>query len=166
MTDISTNASGLYIEKESGFYEFEATPGVAHLVVTVGSAQTPMERIIAVFKCVADVGVPVFLAKLHGHEVSFAVEGRHLPTVEGALTNAGYSFRSRHDLAVLTVRTETLEDLTGLMVRIADALQLAGARMYGLGDSHSSVQCLVDGHRVEAALKQLQVLFSRGAVHA
>ncbi len=154
----------MYIERESGFFHFDATHDVAHVIVSVGGTEGRAERVIHVFRIVAEAGVPVFLAKLHGHEISFAVEAKRLQDVERALQVGGYSYRARRDLAIVTVHTGTLRDLTSVMVRIADALQLAGARMYGAGDSHSSVQCLIDGHRAEAALNQLRTTFGGEAV--
>jgi len=154
------------IEREGGFFDFEATQGVAHVVVHVGPESGRTERVLKVFRVVADAGVPVFLAKLHGSEVSFAMNKEHLTAAEEALAANEFTYRSRQDLAVVTIRTDTLQDLTGIMVRIADALQLAGARMYGVGDSHSSVQCLIDGHRVPAALEQLRAAFAREVGHA
>lgn len=148
-----------YLERESGVYGFEATYNVAHVIVAVGHEDGRTQRVIRVFRLVADAGIPVFLAKLHGHEVSFAVEASRLAEVERALTAAGYSLRTRRDLAIVTIHAGTLQDLTGVMVRIADAFQRAGARMYGSGDSHSSIQCLTDGHRAEPALAQLRSVF-------
>ena len=168
MTNPSNTEQKTYkdIEKEGGFFDFDATHGVTHVVVDVGPEAGRTERILKVFRVVADAGVPVFLAKLHGSEVSFAMNKEHLTTAAHALAASGFSYRSRQDLAVVTIRTDTLQDLTGVMVRIADALQLAGARMYGVGDSHSSVQCLIDGHRVQAALEQLRAAFAREVGHA
>jgi aspartokinase len=159
MNSRSTASKGVYIERESGVYDFDADYGVAHVNVTVGPPEGRTERTTKVFRTVADAGVPVFLAKLHGHEVSFAVEEERLGDVEGALKAAGLAYRSRRDLAIVTVHVGTMNDVTGIMVRIADALQLAGARMYGVGDSHSSVQCLIDGRDAQAALVQLMSAF-------
>ena len=49
----------------------------------------------------------------------------------------------------------SMRDLSGVMVAIADSLFSVGARLYGTGDSHNSVQCLIDGERVPDATKAL-----------
>lgn len=166
MTMANSEMAETYIERESGFYDFEASEGVAHVIVTVGPPEGRLERTLTALSAVAEAGVPVFLAKLHGNEISFAVDRDSLATVERALAGKGMTYRSRRDLAIVTVTTNTMRDLTGMMVRIADALQAAGARMYGVGDSHSSVQCLIDAQWVEPALRQLRAAFSQDNAHA
>lgn len=148
-----------HFERETGVYDVNVTQAVAHVNVAVGPAEGRADQAVRVFRTVADAGIPVFLAKLHGHEVSFAVEASTLSEAERALAQAGFVFRARRDLAIVTVHASTMRDLTGVMVKIADALQIAQARMYGAGDSHSSVQCLIDGHRAEAAVAQIRVAF-------
>jgi aspartate kinase len=149
----------LYFERETGVYDVDVTDAVAHVIAAVGPPEGRAERVVRLFRAVADAGIPVFLAKLHGQEVSFAVEAERLSDVERVLAGTGYAYRARRDLAIVTVHASTMRDLTGVMVRIADALQLAQARMYGAGDSHSSVQCLIDGHSASAALNRLKAAF-------
>lgn len=148
-----------HLERETGVYHIDITRSVAHVIVAAGEETKRAENVVAIFGCVARAGVPIFLAKLHGHEVSFAMEADRLADVEGALTDAGHAYRTLRDLAIVTVHANTMRDLTGVLVRIADALQLAGSRMYGAGDSHSTVHCLIDGHRSDAALLQLRHAF-------
>jgi len=155
-------ANHVHFERQTGVYDVDVTEAVAHVIAAVGPPEARGERTLRLLRSVADASVPIFLAKLHGHEVSFAVEAGRLADVERVLTADGYEFRARRDLAIVTVHASTMRDLTGVMVRIADALQLAQARMYGAGDSHSSVQCLIDGHRVSAALGQLRTAFGVG----
>jgi aspartokinase len=125
----------------------------------VGDEEGRSARIEALFGALAAAHIPVFLIKLHGQAVTFSVEAGDADQAERALTGAGFPYRTRRDLAIITVHAGTMRDLIGIMVRIADALQIAQARVYGVGDSHSSVQCLIDGYRADAAVRQLRTAF-------
>ena len=59
-----------------------------------------------------------------------------------------------------------MRDLTGVMVDIADSLQSAGARLYGVGDSHNTVQCLIDAAQLDPAVKALRRTFRLKGAHA
>jgi aspartate kinase len=137
---------------------------LAHAVVPVGSDeggdQSRTGRILHVLRTVADQSVPIFLIKLHRGAITFALESAHVPRLESCLGAEGYDFKVRHDLVLLTILASSMRDLTGVMVQIADALSQAGARLFGVGDSHNSVQCLIDGEHVESALAQLQEVFA------
>lgn len=163
MTDLPpAHPRHVYFERERGVYDVDVTASVAHVAATVGDEA---ERIETLFRILADAAIPVFLVKLHGQAATFCVEGSQVERAETALTGAGFPFRTRRDLAIITVHAGTMRDLIGIMVRIADALQVAQARMYGVGDSHSSVQCLIDGYRAEAAVRQLRSAFCLEAPH-
>jgi aspartokinase len=155
----------VFFERERGVYDVDVTASVAHVVATVGDESGRAARTQSLFRALADAAIPVFLVKLHGQAVTFCIETAELEHAERVLTDAGFTFRTRRDLAIVTVHAGTMRDLIGIMVRIADALQLAQARMYGVGDSHSSVQCLIDGYRADAAVKQLRSAFHLEARH-
>ncbi len=146
-------------ERERGVHSVDVTASVAHVAAAVGAEENQPARIQAMFRVLADASVPVFFVKLHGQDVTFCVEADRLDDVERVLEGAGFACRTRRDLAIVTVHAGTMRDLIGIMVRIADALQMAQARMYAVGDSHSSVQCLIDGDRTTAAVKQLKAAF-------
>jgi len=146
-------------ERERGVYDVDVAANVAYVSATVGNEAGRSERTLALFAALGKAGIPVFLIKLHGQVVTFSVEESKVECTERVLTDAGFPFHIRRDLAIVTVLAGTMRDLIGIMVRIADALQLAQARMYGVGDSHSSVQCLIDGYRAEAAVRQLRTAF-------
>jgi len=146
-------------ERERGVYQILVTRGVAHFVVEVGADDERTGRLARVFRALADASIPIFLIKLHHSAVSFAVEGARVPDVERCLRDLGLASASRRDLALLSIIASSMRDLTGVMVSIADALQEASTRLFGVGDSHNSVQCLIEGARVEPALAQLRLAF-------
>lgn len=166
MSSEASERRQLSIERERSVFEVDVTRDVGHVRVVVGDPHGRDERTRLLLRAVADAGVPIFLAKLHGQEVSFATEARRLSEVEQVLAEQGFDYRMRRDLALVTVTSGGLPDRTVMMVRIADALHVAGARMYGVGDSHSSVQCLIDGEHAEAAAAQLRSALGAAATHA
>src|SRR5204863_3871860 len=116
-------------------------------------------RILQVFRVLADADVPVFLIKMHRTAVTLAVAGADLADAEQALQQAGLKAETRRDLALIAVRAASMRDLHGVMVEIADAVHTAGARLYEIGDSHNSVQCLIQADRVQEALEALRQTF-------
>lgn len=146
-------------ERERGVYDLRITPDVAHIVVKVGRDDGRTDRVERVFHTLAEENVPLFLIKLHHSAVSFAVAGKQVAHVEKCMRGVAFDCLVRPNLVLISIVASSMRDLTGVMVRIADALQEAGARLYGTGDSHNSVQCLIDGSRADAAVEQLRLAF-------
>jgi aspartokinase len=153
-------------ERERGVYHIAVNPDIGHVVVKVGSADDRTQRLQSIFQILADHQIPIFLIKLHRGAVTFAVEGARMHEVEDCLKGVAIDCSTRRNLAQISVVASSMRDLTGVMVSIADSLQRAGARLYGVGDSHNSVQCLVDGEHVRAALTELNDTFGLGEWHA
>lgn len=151
-------------ERERGVYDVEVVHDIGHVVVKVGSEADRNDRIARLFRQVADKGVPIFLIKLHRSAVSFAVRGDALERVEALLSSEGTSYRARRDLALVNIIASSMRDLIGVMVRIGDALQRANARVFATGDSHNSVQCLIEEERIPQAVRELRAEF--GLEHA
>lgn len=149
----------LTFERERGVYDLLVARDLAHVVVTVGDDDERTGRVLRTFRTLADESIPVFLIKLHRTAVSFAVEASHVPHVEQCLRDVAFECAARPNLALVTIVATSMRDLTGVMVRIADSLQRAGARLYGVGDSHNTVQCLVAGEHIEAAVRELERTF-------
>jgi aspartokinase len=153
-------AKHVSFERDRGVYQVLVTQGLAHAVVTVGADEQRTDRLLRVFRTLADESIPIFLVKLHHTEVSFALEEAQIPLVESCLAAQGFEISTRRNLVLLTVVASSMRDLTGVMVSIADSLQEAGARLFGVGDSHNSVQCLIDGARLLPAISKLKETFS------
>jgi aspartokinase len=149
----------IHFERERGVYRLLVTRSLAHAVVTVGADGERGDRLLRVFQALAHENIPIFLIKLHRTAVTFAVESVHVPRVEACLSPIALECVTRPYLALVTVVASSMRDLTGVLVSIADSLQEAGARLYGVGDSHNSVQCLIEEAHVEAALQQLKETF-------
>ncbi len=153
-------------ERERGVYDVRVEQDVAHLVVRVPAGDdrnAAMSRILATLSA---SGIAIFLTKLHSDSLTFAVAGTSADAAETALTSAGYECDTRRQLAIISVIAASIRDLTGVLVQIIDALRLSGAKIEAVGDSHNSVQCLIDGSHVEAAAAGLRAEFHLEADHA
>jgi len=159
----SSTTKPVTFERERGVYDLRVTPDLAHVVVKVGLEPERTARIQKVFAALAERSIPIFLIKLHRTAVTFAVAESQLSDVETCLQNVAEGLRARRDLALVTVIASSMRDLTGVMVNIADSLQQAGARIYGVGDSHNSVQCLIEESRSKKALAELRDAFDLGS---
>ncbi len=146
-------------ERERGVYRVELTRGLAHAAVIVGDGPDRTERIQRVLAAIAEARIPIFLIKLHRDCITFGVEDGRLDAVERCLGEAAADCTAQRDLAMVTVLATSMSDLTGVMVSIADSLQSASARLIGVGDSHNSVQLLIDGARADEAVAALESAF-------
>jgi aspartate kinase len=146
--------SKVSFERERGVYAIQVTRDVAHAVIHVGESDRT-RQIVHVFRILARADVPVFLIKHHRTAITLALAGTLLPRAESVLSESGISFRTRRDMALVTVRAAQMRELSGIMVAIADALAEAGATLFDTGDSHNSVQCLIDAERTSQAVESL-----------
>src|SRR2546429_593013 len=85
----------LHLERDRGVYRIDSIDGLAHVVVEVGREDDRSTRISRVFRTLGDAEIPVFLIKLHGSAVTFAVEARHVGSVESALSGIAVDCSSR-----------------------------------------------------------------------
>lgn len=154
-----TSRREVSFERERGVYDVRVTPEVAHVAVEFPGEEGHPENDLRVFRALADASIPIFLIKLHRTAVTFAVAETHVPEVEACMDQLAYPCTVRRDLAIVSVIASSMRDLIGVMASIADALSEAGARTYAIGDSHNSVQCLIDGQHVEAAVERLRFTF-------
>jgi aspartate kinase len=134
-------------------------PGFAHASVTITDGFDRPERVQRVLDILSDARIPIFLIKLHRDAITFGLAGQDLPAVEQRLAEATEVFSARTNLARVNVMATNMSDLTGVMARIADALQAAGVHLFGVGDSHNTVQLLIDGSRAEMAVTELKAAF-------
>jgi aspartokinase len=146
-----TQTANLSFERERGVYALQVMRDVAHAVISVGDDSQRVSRIVQVLRLLAGADIPVFLVKLHRTAITLAFAGVDIPKTESALTEAGFRATIRRDLVVVSVRAASMRDLSGIMVEIADTLSNIGARFYETGDSHNSVQCLIEEARVPEA---------------
>jgi aspartokinase len=147
-------------ERERGVYDVLSQRDLAHAVVPVREDETRSDQILHVLRTISSRSIPIFLIKLHRGAITFAVESASIPELESCLRSEGYEFRVRQELVLLTILATSMRDLTGVMVQIADALSQVKARLFGVGDSHNSVQCLIDGEHADAAVRQLREVFA------
>src|SRR5258708_15284952 len=151
-------------ERERGVYDVRVTSGLAHVVAGVGTDDDRIHRMQRVFQALAKHEIPIFLIKLHRSAVTFAVNEDLVSSVEQSLQGVALACRARKNLALITVIASSMRDLTGVMVSIADSLQSSKTKLFGSGDSHNSVQCLIDGDHVDASVKQLYETFGLGEI--
>jgi aspartokinase len=146
-----SQSAHISFERERGVYALEVVQDVMHAVIEVGADDSRTGRIQRVFTLLAGAGVPVFLIKMHSSAVTLAFAGADRENALKALAADGLSSNIRGGLALIVVRAASMRDLHGVMVHIADALFAAGARLYETGDSHNSVQCLIEAEHISAA---------------
>jgi aspartokinase len=149
----------LTFERGRGVYRVDTLHGIAHVVVSVGEDEGRAGRIQQILRTLADEQIPIFLIKIHRTAVSFAVEDHRVEPARECLCNVAGECRTLPSLSLVTVTAASMRDLNGIMVTIGDALQRAGARIYGIGDSHDTIQCLVETERADAAVGELERAF-------
>lgn len=148
------------IERNRGVYGIRVTRNIAHMIVPIENSEDRNEQILHILKILAKARVPIFLVKLHKLAVSFGLADYDLPRAEKALQTPKLEFINRSDLALVAIIASSMRDLSGVMVQISDALGRAGATLYETGDSHSSVQCLIEENRTDDAAQKLREAFS------
>jgi aspartokinase len=156
-TIIST--SNVSFERERGVSGLTVIRDVAHLVIHTGDDNGRSDRILQVFRFLSSIDVPVFLIKLHRTRLTMAMAGRDLQRAHDVLQSTGMEVVARRDLALVAIRAASMRDLHGVIIMIADALFEAGAQILEIGDSHDSVQCLLEVGKIAEAVSCLRATF-------
>ena len=154
-----SSTSNVSFERERGVSGLTVIRDVAHLVIHTGDDAGRMDRILQVFRILAGINVPVFLIKMHRTRVTMAMAGRDLQRAHQALEATGMQVATRRDLGLVAIRAASMRDLHGVIIMIADALFEAGAQILEIGDSHDSVQCLLEVDRIADAITCLRSKF-------
>lgn len=150
----------LSFERERGVYSLLVTHDVAHCVVSIGQDEAQRtERNLHVFQMLTEAGIPILMIKLHRTAVSFGVAERFVERTAAVFDGTDFKIKTRHGLGMVAVKAASMRDVSGIMVDIADALYEADAQMYGTGDAHDTVQCLIDADRMDALVTQLRAVF-------
>jgi aspartokinase len=162
LPESTTSASKVSFERGRGVSGLTVIRDVAHLVIQTGGDSDRNDRILQVLRSLADVNVPVFLIKLHRTHVTMALAGRDLQRAHDALASTEMEVTARRDLALVAIRAASMRDLHGVIMMIADALFEAGAQILEVGDSHDSVQCLLEASKIGDAVECLVSKFNLG----
>jgi aspartate kinase len=155
----ATRGPKVSFERERGVYAIHVTRDIAHVIVYLGTDGVRSDRIQRVFRTMADAGTSIFLVKLHRRAVSFALVAADVSHASEALRALGLDTKTRVNLASVAVLAASMRAVSGVMVDISDSLFAVGARLYGTGDSHDSVLCLIEAERVDAAVDRLCEVF-------
>ncbi len=160
-------SANVSFERERGVSGLTVIRDVAHLVIHTGDDTGRTDRILQVFRFLAGINVPVFLIKMHRTRLAMAMAGRDLSRAQQVLESTGMQVEARRDLALIAIRAASMRDLHGVIMMIADALFEAGAQIYEIGDSHDSVQCLLELSKIPEAVACLRRMFGleASAVH-
>lgn len=154
-----TSANKVSFERVRGIYALHVTHDVAQAIVNLGDESQRSVSILEVFRALSEANVPIFLIKLHRTAVTFAVAGTDLQQANQTLEKLGLEVSTIRGLALLVVRASSMRDLHGVVIEIVDALHAVGARLYETGDSHDSVQCLIEADYVKPAIASLTEMF-------
>lgn len=158
-----SSTSNVSFERERGVSGLTVIRDVAHLSIQTGDDAGRTDRILQVFRFLADINVPVFLVKLHRTWLTMAMAGTDLQRAQQAIEPTGLHATIRRDLGLVAIRAASMRDLHGVIIMIADALFEAGAQILEIGDSHDSVQCLLEAERLPDALNSLRSKFDLDA---
>ncbi len=161
-TTLSRNTPVTF-ERERGVQAVKVQRNIAHFIVAVGSDEHRTQRILSVFKALAAQYIPIFLIKLHRTVITFAVRGEFAAVANEAIRPLTFEVTTRHDLALVTVGATQMRDLSGVMAQIAEAIYSAAARLIETGDSHNTVQCLIDSNHLVDAVEELRNVFHLAA---
>lgn len=142
-------------ERERGVYALQLVRDVAQGIVSVDDDAARNSRILHAFRALAASDVPVFLIKLHSTVITLAFAGSDTARTEQALAGAGLRATTRRDLAVVIVCANLVQDVSSIMVTIADALYSAGVPLLETSDSHNAVHCLIEERRSGEAIAAL-----------
>jgi len=154
-----SNSARVSFERERGVYGVTIMRDVAHLVISTGDEVGRTDRILQVFRILAEINVPVFLIKMHRNRITMAMAGTDLERAGQAIEATGMQITTRRDLALVGIRAASMRDLHGVIIKIADALFEAGAQILEIGDSHDSVQCLLEASKIADAVASLRRTF-------
>ena len=160
---VKSTTSNVSFERERGVSGLTVIRDVAHLVIYTGDDTGRTDRILQVFQSLANINVPVFLIKMHRTRLTMAMAGRDLQRAHLALEATGMQIATRRDLGLVAIRAASMRDLHGVIIMIADALFEAGAQILEIGDSHDSVQCLLEVEKIADAVTSLRAKFSLDA---
>ena len=150
-----TKTPNVSFERERGVYAIQMTPDVAHTIIGIGEVADRSGYISTALKTLASANIPIFLVKLHKSAVTLALSGTDVVQAETALKAEGFDAKTRRDLSLVVVRAASMRDMAGVMVAISDALSAADAHLFETGDSHNSVQCLIEAGRAAVAAVEL-----------
>ncbi|HLJ54392.1 MAG TPA: hypothetical protein VKT77_05080 [Chthonomonadaceae bacterium] len=154
-----SSSPNVSFERERGVSGLTVIRDVAHLAINTGDEAGRSDRILQVFRLLARADVPVFLIKLHRTRLTMALAGKDLQRAHEALQPLDVHVATRRDLGLVAVRAASMRDLHGVIIMIADALFEAGAQIHEIGDSHDSVQCLLEAGKLADALDCLRAKF-------
>ncbi|MCL5283892.1 MAG: hypothetical protein M1330_04170 [Armatimonadetes bacterium] len=146
-------------ERGRGVQAVKVQRNIAHFIVAVGSDAHRSQRILSVFKAMAAQHIPIFLIKLHRTVITFAVRGEFAAVANEAIQPLAFEVTTRNDLVLVTVEATQMRDLFGVMAQIAEAIYSADARLIETGDSHNTVQCLIDSSHLVEAVEALRNVF-------
>ncbi len=159
----SARGSRVSFERARGIYALHVTRDVAHARIQLNDTDERISATSAVLNLLAKADIPIFLIKLHKSGITFALAGSDLSRAEAELSRLNLSVTTRRDLAVVAIIAGSMREFSGIMTDISDALLTAGATIYETGDSHDSVQCLIEAERLSDSITCLLETFDLGA---
>jgi aspartokinase len=140
------------IEQSGERTQIVRRPGVTSIVVYTKTGSADLSE---VFGALAESQISVMVMQLGEGCASFVVDSSLREPARVALERLGKEFRLSDNRTILSIRTNNMREASGIMYRIALALRRAEAKVDLIGDSYSSVSCLIDDSTVERAYQEL-----------
>ncbi len=150
-----TRGPRVSFERARGIYALHVTRDVAHAKVQLKECDERIGATTSILNALAKANIAIFLIKLHKSGLTFALAGSNLSRAEATLSHFDVAVTTRRDLAVVAIIAGSMREVSGIMTDISDALLTAGATIYETGDSHDSVQCLIEEDRLNDSISRL-----------
>jgi len=124
-------------------------------IVIKNDEQSSSVRDLDVFDVLAENGISLDLINVDPDRRAFIVRRDQADRAEELLRNLGLTPRLRHNCAKVSVVGMGMRGVPGVMANVVRALTDAGIQILQCADSHVTISCLIDGTRVQEALRAL-----------
>jgi aspartate kinase len=132
--------------------------GLAQIVVRTDL----VERVLPIFRNLAEGGISVDLINVSPEAKSFCVEERKAGQAEAILRDLGLEPVVRRGCAKVSVVGSGMRGRPGVMATVAEALSGAGVEILQTADSHVTISCLLEATYLQAAVQALHDAFGLG----
>jgi len=143
-------------EKDRGVTHLSARRGVAKITVHVAD---PGEAMGGVFRALADARVNVYLIKIGGDRIEFALDSPHLKGALAVMEAERLRYSLARECALVSLVAPSMRDLSGVLWRFMGTLREAGTEVLELSDAYNAVSCLMPERQLEAAVEALARTF-------
>lgn len=143
-------------EKDRGVTHVSARRGVAKITVHIEYSGESMRE---VFEALSKAGVNLYLIKVGGDRIEFALDTPHLEGAIGVMEAETLRYSLARDCALVSIVAPSMRDLSGVLWRFMGTLREAGTEVLELSDAYNAVSCLIPEHQLDRAVEALTGTF-------